>query len=224
MLKTGNSILVALSLVAMLLSLAPLFIILLRRSWQQEILNFLMALSLLSFIQQVFSIASFTPSQLNLIDAVFRLCEFAILLSLFRSVIQPPGIRQLILITMVIFLSVVITTYGLTGVQPYHRTIAILEAIILLSAATLVLIQLMRSGQVFLFQLPLFWIIAGTLCFYTIFFIIELIPQYNGTTAVTHWQDKKLMLSLIGIIRSAFFVAAAAVSSKEERAKSASNY
>lgn len=201
-----------LSLVAMLLSLVPVFIILFRKAWQTDILNFLMVLCLLTFFQQLLGgFQQLASANRIYINAVFRLGEFIILLYLFRPPAREKWMRDIFNTCAIAFISVVITVYAIKGATAASGTIDALQALILLLAAALALVQLIRSGQLYIFQLPIFWIIAGSLCYFSIFLLLMMIPQAPGSD---NQQEKMVFLAVIHSIRSVFFILAAAAQPK----------
>ena len=155
--KTGISIPDALCLMAILLPLIAILIIFIRRTWQQDIMVFLGALCLLSFMQHlIVYIPQLVPVNITFINSVFGLSEFALLLYLFKLVIQPVWIRESIHAALISFTSVAITIYTLRGTEAYSFKLAMAEALILLPVAVVALLQLIRDKQLFIFQSPMF--------------------------------------------------------------------
>ncbi len=218
MVKTGSSILETLSLVAMLLSLGPVLIILFRRAWQSDLLNFLMVLSLLTFFQHLLTGTSqLAPSGRSFIQAVFSLGEFMILLYLFRPTTRQKWVRDLFNLFAIAFLSVVITIYAIKGPAASYGTIGALESVILLLAAVMTLLRLLKADQVFIFQLPMFWIIVGTLCYSSMYLLLELLQHDNGNIPADQQQEKLILLAVLNSIRSVLFMVAAYLGSAQLR-------
>ena len=104
-----------LCIIAMLAALAPALIILFRRVWQSDILNFLMVFSLLSFMHQLLTgIMPANQVSYHFTHASFSLGEFILLLFLLRPPANPKWMRDLFHIFSIAFLSVIITVYALS--------------------------------------------------------------------------------------------------------------
>ena len=213
MIKTGNSILESLSLIAMLLSLVPVLMILFRRAWHSDIMNFLMVLCLFTFFQHLLArVPSLTDDQRISVQAVFSLAEFIILLYLLRPVNAPKWGRDLFYIFAIAFLSVVVTIFAIKGLAGAAMTVGILQAIILVAASVFGMVQLLRSDQVFVFRLPLCWIIAGTLAWSCMYLLLESL-QHDATLPLYYQQEKMIMLTFMNAVRSVLFTIAAWVGS-----------
>jgi hypothetical protein len=209
MVKTGLSIPDALSFLAILLPVIPIIIIFLRRTWQQDMMIFMSAISLLSIIQNlVISVSALTPANITFVNNIFGLSEFVLLLYLFRLVISTPWIREVLHAILISFVSVSVTIYALHSTAQYAATLNITAAFILLLVAIIALLQLIRDKQLFIFQSPMFWIAGGNICYFTMFILTGFVGiQGNEGVALQH--EKLILLSVINGIRYLFFIAAA---------------
>jgi hypothetical protein len=209
MVKTGISIPEIFSWIAILLPVIPILIIFIRRTWQQEIMIFLGALCLLSFLQHLMIyIPKLVPLNSTSVNSVFGLGEFALLLYLFKMTIEPTWLREIIHTVLISFLSVAITTYALQGTETHSFALAMTAAFILLSVAVIALLQLIRDKQLFIFQSPMFWIAGGNICYFSMFILTGFVgSQEKGTLALQ--QEKMILLSVINSIRVIFFIVAA---------------
>lgn len=204
MVKTGISIPEILSWLAILLPVISILTIFIRRTWQQEIMIFLGALCLLSFLQHLMIyIPKLVPLNNTSINSIFSLGEFALLLYLFKMNIEPAWLREIIHIVLISFLSVAITTYSLRGTETYSFPLAMTAAFILLLVAVIALLQLIRDKQLFIFQSPMFWIAGGNICYFSMF----ILTGFVGTLALQ--QEKQILLYVINSIRFIFFIVAA---------------
>lgn len=211
----------SLSLIAMLLSLVPVGMILFRRAWQSDNMNFLMVLCLLTFFQHLLgSMSPLSDPARIAIRAVFGLGEFVILLYLLRPVAGQKWVRDLFYMFAIAFLSVVITIYAIKGTAAAASTVGILEAIILIIAAVSGLVRLLRSDQVFIFRLPICWIIAGTLAYFSMYLLLESLQQKDPRVPLQDQQEKMVLLTVINGIRSIFFIIAAWAGSYQLEAES----
>lgn len=215
MVKTGASIPEILSLVAILLPVVPILIIFIRRTWQQDIMIFLGTICLLSFMQHLMVyIPQLVPVNTTFINSIFGLGEFALLLYLFKLVIEPVWIKEVIHTALISFTAVAITTYALRGTETHSATLAMAAAFILLLAAIAALLQLIRDKQLFIFQSPMFWIAGGSICYFSMFILTGFVGK--GTMALQ--REKMILLTVINDIRFIFFIVAAytAFSKKEQ--------
>lgn len=215
MVKTGISIPDALSILAILLPLIPILIISLRRAWFQDTMIFLGMICLLSFMHHLMVyIPRLVTSNTLFINSVFGLSEFALLLYLFKQVIQAYWVKQAIHTVLISFSSIAITTYALRGIESYASPLATASALIILPVAILALLQLIRERQLFIFQSPLFWIAGGNICYYSMFILTGLVAGKGGSMATQ--QEKVILLSVINSIRFLFFIVAACAAEKKE--------
>ncbi|WP_315817572.1 hypothetical protein [Paraflavitalea speifideaquila] len=209
MVKTGIGIPEILSLLAILLPIIPILITFIRRTWQQDIMIFLGAICLLAFMQHLMVyIPQLVPVNITFINGIFGLGEFALLFYLFKLTISSLWIREMIHTILVSFTSVAITIYALRGAANYSFGLAMTAAFILLLAAIVALLQLIRDKQLFIFQSPMFWIAGGNICYFTMFILTGFVgSQDKGALALQ--QEKLILLSVINDIRFAFFIVAA---------------
>ena len=191
---------------AILLPVIPILIIFIRRTWQQDIMIFLGAISLLSFMQHLMAyVPTLVPVNTTFINSIFGLGEFALLLYLFRLVINTAWIREMMHTTLIAFTSVATTTYLLRGTETHSFILSMTAAFLLLFTAVIALLQLIREKQLFIFQSPLFWVAGGSICYFSMFILTGFVGK--GTQALQ--QEKMILLSVINDIRFIFFIIAA---------------
>jgi len=201
-----------LTILALLLPLIPAFIIFFRRAFDQESLNYLVILCLLLFIEQVvLRIPQFSSIDPAKVQPAFRLGEFIVLFWLYRSTMQHNWLKELLSYFLVGFASVVITIFVNRGIDAYAVNIDMAESITLVFLSILVLLQLIRIQYIFIFQNPLFWIAGGSLSYYLMAVIIEVM---SGNKIIT-WQDngteKEALLLGFSIVRLIFYIIAASI-------------
>jgi len=219
MVKTGLSIPTLLCFVAILLPLIPIIIIFLRRSWQQDIMIFLGMVCLLSCMQHlVVCLPTLASANITLINNIFGLGEFVLLLYLFKQVIPTRWIRELLHTVLISFSSVAITMYTLRGTEPYTGKLSMVAAFIILLVAIVALLQLIRDKQLFIFQSPMFWIAGGSICYFTMYFLTGFVG-IQGKGGLLLQQEKLILLSVINCIRYLFFIAAAYAAHQKEENK-----
>lgn len=207
MVKTGT-IQDVLNIIAMLASLAPALVILFRRVWQSDVLNFLMVFSLLSFMHLLLTgLLPVTQPGYAFTHAAFSLGEFMLLMFLLRPNSKQRWMRDLFYIFSIAFLSVIITVYALMGAGASGATVQVLQNLIILAAAIYGILQLLKTEQVFIFQQPLFWIIIGAIAFSCMQLLLSVIPSAKP-------GEMAIMQSLVVTVRSLFFLVAAATKIK----------
>lgn len=216
MVKTGLSIPDALCFLAILLPVIPIIIIFLRRSWQQDFMIFLGMICLLSCMQHlIICIPSLASVNITLVNNIFGLGEFVLLLYLFKQVIPPRWIKELLHTVLIAFSSIAITIYTMRGTEQHAFKLSFIAAFIMLLAAIVALLQLIKDKQLFIFQSPMFWIAGGNICYFTMFILTGFVGiQGNEGVALQH--EKLILLSVINGIRYMFFIAAAYVAPQKD--------
>lgn len=196
-------------MLAILLPVVPILIIFIRRTWQQDTMIFLGAVCLLSFMQHLMVyIPQLVPVNTTFINSIFGLCEFALLLYLFKMIIGPAWIRELMHTLLIAFTSVAITIFSLRGTETHALSLSMTAAFLLLAAAIIALLQLIRDKQLFIFQSPMFWIAGGNICYYCMYLLTGFVGiQSKGSLVLQN--EKMILLSVINDIRFVFFIVAA---------------
>ena len=212
MVKTGT-IQDIFNIIAMLASLAPAMVVLFRRAWQSDVLNFLMVFSLLSFMHLLLTgLLPVTQPGYAFTHAAFSLGEFILLLFLLRPNSRLKWMRDLFYIFSIAFLSVIITVYALMGANTSAGTVQVLQNLIILAAAIYGILQLLKTEQVFIFQQPLFWIIIGAIAFSCMELLLSVIPSAKP-------GELAIMQALVVTVRSLFFIVAAGTKMKNPAVK-----
>ncbi len=207
-----------LSLVAILLPLIPVLIIFISRAYREDVLAVLMGLCLVSFIQNlILYIPRFVPLDILFIKASFELMNYIILLVLINLVIEGRWWKEAIKILLVSFVSVVITIYCTRGIGIYLANIEIAQALVMILLNFVVLLQLIRRHDIFIFQSPMFWVAGGTFFYYSMFLLTHALPEYKAVLQVVPQQQKKALLLIIIIVQFIFYVVAAVVSAKKDK-------
>ncbi len=211
MFKTGNSLIDAFSLAVAFLPLLPVLIILLKRIYREEALNFLMLLCLINFIP------GFTLQLLEVPDAgkafienIFSLLELLILVQIFKPVL-PARSKEIVNILAIAFLSAMITFYLLRGISAQKIMPQGLQSGIIIAITLLALASIIKSDNMQVLRYPLFWIATGTLFYFSTLFLISFahwccIPQGRHAG-----RDKLVLLNVAALARYFFYILAAAL-------------
>lgn len=215
--KTGIGLLEILSLVTILLPLIPVFIIFISKTYKEDILALLMGFCLVSFIQNlILNVRQFVPVDILFIRASFHLISYIILLLLLQFVIERKWMREGMKILLVSFVSVVITIYITRGISVYLRNIEIAQALLMIVLNFIVLLQLIRKHDIFIFLSPMFWIAGGTFFYYCMFLLTQSLPEYKAVLQGESQQKKALLLVII-LIQFIFYIIAATVAANKNK-------
>lgn len=207
-----------LSLVAILLPLIPVLIIFISKVYKEDVLALLMGLCLVSFIQNLLLyIPRLVAVDILFIKASFELMNYIIILVLLHLVIEGKWLREGIKILLVSFVSVVITIYCTRGISIYLTNIEIAQSLLMILLNFIVLLQLIRRHDIFIFLSPMFWIAGGTLFYYIIFLMTQALPEYKAVLQVGPQQQKKVLLLIIIVVQFVFYIIAAAVAAKKNK-------
>lgn len=199
-----------LTILALLLPLIPAFIIFFRRAFDQESLNYLAILCLLLFIDQlIFHIPQIASIGAEKVQPAFRLGEFVVLFWLYRSTMQKNWLRELLSYFLVGFASVVITIFANRGIDAFRTNLDMAESVVMVLLSILVLLQLIRIQYIFIFQSSLFWIAGGSLCFYLMSLIIEIMSR--NSMFIRQEQESEILLLGFSIVRLIFYIIAASI-------------
>lgn len=217
--KTGVGLLQILSLVAILLPLVPVFIIFISKTYKEDVLALLMALCLVTFVGNVIL---YTPRFVQVenisINAIFQLINYTVLFILLQAVIEQKWLRELSKFLLVAFVSAVITIYSIRAIPTYLPQVEFVQALLLILLNLIVLFQLIRSQDIYIFLSPTFWIAGGSFFYYSMFLLTQSIPEYKGVSSET--PQKKILLLVIILVQFIFYIVGAAVAankSKEDR-------
>jgi hypothetical protein len=211
MVKTGNEIFLVLSILATIAPLLPIIILFIRHAAPNPTLNLLRITCLIIFIQNLaISIPDLTALYLPFISAIFRLAELSLLYYLFVQAALPKRLREIMLLLLVSFVSVVITVYAFRGANAFPTTVTAIESSILLALALISLLRFIRNSGIVLFREPLFWIAGGVICYFGTFLFIEVITRVRQGMS-QNVEEKLMVFWIAGIGRFLFFAIAAFV-------------
>ena len=184
-----------------------------------------MGLCIVSFIQNlILYIPSFVPVDIFFIKGSFQLINYFILLMMMKQIVKGRLVREAIKVALVSFVSIVITIYCLQGVTANLGNIELIQALVLILISLFVLLQLIRSQDIFIFLSPMFWITAGTFFYYSMLLLTESIPDYKPVSGDTPFQQKKALLMVMIIVQFIFYIIAAGVAGDKNKERRTINY
>ncbi len=204
--KTGNSFIDSFFLVYICSPLLPAIIIFLKRGYYKETLNFLMILCLFTFIKGLLLlIPGLIAVNQVIISNIFSLLELVILAQVFRPVF-PDKLKYIVIIFLVAFISSVITYYLLKGIAQKRVELEELQAGIIILFAVLSLSTMIHADDLYIFQSPLFWIVIGTLFYFSLSLLVSAIGQSSQPLNQAANEDSLGILYIAGLLRYVFYM------------------
>jgi len=208
MLKTGNIIIDFFSQVAIFFPLLPVLMIFLRGIYQKEAFNYLMILCLLNFSQDI----ALQTLEVKYIDQssirhIFSLLEFIVIIQIFKSVLQGK-FKEMVNIFTIALLSAIITYYLIKGSGQKKVLLDVLKYIFIIMLTAYSLVIIVQHENLRIFYSALFWIATGTLFYFVIALLLDVIdeccPQLQNPIA----SDKMLLLNIASMARYFFYTLA----------------
>lgn len=191
--------------------LLPIVILFIRRAAPHPILSLLRITCIVVFIQNLaIAIPALTTLYLPFISAIFRLAELSLLYFLLVQAALPKRLRDIMVMLLVSFVSVVITIYAFRGANAYPTVITAIESSALILLSLISLMKLISNRHIVLFQQPLFWIAGGVICYFGTFLFIEGLTRVR-TGLSQNVEEKLIVFWIAGISRFLFFSLAAYV-------------
>ena len=208
MFKTGNIFIDAFTQIIIFLPLLPVIMIFLRKIYSNDVLNFLMILCLLNFIEGlIFSISHTLNINEVSIQNIFSLPELIILIQIFKSTI-PRKSREVLYILLIAFISAVITYYFIKGTGERRAELSDVQDGIIIVITIAGLLNLVRNNYLHIFKSPLFWIAAGTLFYFIIAVLLEVVDKCCLQPGQLPGGDNMILLNIASIVRYLFYTLA----------------
>lgn len=208
MVKTGNSILELFSIVAIVLPLLPLLLILLKRLYDQPVMQLLGLVCLSDFAEYFLYRTNNIYIDRQMITELSRTVDCALLLLLFRISASSKRLAELFYFLLISSVSIVIAVYATNGTEKFAFPVSHLQSILLILSALLLLIQMVNSRTHFLFEMPLFWICAATFFYYSMYLLIEKITVPGVHPLQNTASDKQLLSHLAHFMRYILYIIA----------------
>ena len=209
MLKTGNIFIDYFSQIIIFFPLLPVIIVLLRKIYQEDILNFLMLLCLLNFCQDIVLLTLqatyFNRFSLHNIFSVF---EFIIILRIFKSVLKGKP-KEIINIITIAFLSAIVTYFFVRGAGQKIILFDLIQNAFIIFLTAYCLVKIVRNTYLQVFYSPLFWIATGTLFYFVIDIIMNIMDGCCLQLPYSAIMDKTLLLNIANLARYFFYILAA---------------
>ncbi|HEX4851935.1 MAG TPA: hypothetical protein VFV08_14065, partial [Puia sp.] len=207
--RTGNSFVDSFSEILVFFPLLPVFVILFRKIYRQDIFNYLTIICVLDFAKRlILRVALLNTANQNSFVHIFSLMEFILLVLAFRTILKKES-REILNVIAIALISAVITQDVINGIAQkkalldgiQHAFIVMLAAYCLVRSVVKENLQILYSGQ--------FWISTGTLFF---FCTAMLVDAMDG--CCTPWKhsfpaDSELLFDFASLARYFFYVLAA---------------
>jgi hypothetical protein len=196
--KTSTVFIDAFVFINAFIPLLPAVFILIQKKYFKESLILLMVLCLLNCIKNIFLLPGNRGNE-NQVQNVFSIIELTIIFQICASSFQN-RLRQSINISLVIFLSVLVTFYFLKGIDVKRISVEIIQNFIIVIDVSIALFCLMESASLSIFKSPLFWIAAGTLFYFLIAVLVNTLGEGN-----VEGRDSIIILNIASLVRYVFY-------------------
>ncbi|MFI5154493.1 MAG: hypothetical protein ACHQET_14245 [Chitinophagales bacterium] len=224
MFRTTDTFLNIFSQVLVFLPLIPVVLILWKRFYRIDSLNFLMILCLVEFIEQLsLHIDAFPTEAAPGISNLFLLLESVIYFLLFRSHFGGMA-REVLLYFAIAFFSSLITYYIVAGINQEGLSMHLIQFALIACMVSYCMAGLIKRDNPRILQFPIFWIGAGTL-FYILILAITVITEKflhkeYGRHGAGQGIQKMIIVDMADLARYAFYIIAVWVRNMSERSES----
>ncbi|WEK35845.1 MAG: hypothetical protein P0Y53_25445 [Candidatus Pseudobacter hemicellulosilyticus] len=201
---------------ALCLCLVPVLVIFFRQAWQSSLQPYLLAFCLVSFLHLLIrTLLPYPESHYTVVNThiIFNLAEFLLIGMLLRAYLQTNWLKQGFTLLAVALISVQLTVYALRENIGAAHPFDLLQTLVILGMGILALAQLLREAPLNIFQLPVFWILGGILCYNSMYLLVNLLPGGNPFQDDGGPESTVFLLALL-MLRAIFFTVAAASASK----------
>jgi len=199
--RPENVFIEALFFINAFLSLLPAVFFFIKKKYFKEVLTFLMILCLLNFIENVVLII-IPQSQIstqNTIRNIFSLVELMLIIQMFSSSLSG-RYKELLIVFSIIFLAVIVTFYFSKGIGEKRVGIEITMNVIIIAVVAIVSFNLVEREDLQIFNYPLLWIAIGTLFYFLIALLVNIIHSGNEGE-----KDRIILLNIASFVRYIFY-------------------
>jgi hypothetical protein len=209
--KTGNLFIDSFSTIIVFLPLLPVAIVLMRKIFRDYLLNLLVLLCLLHFIQYFSQrLLSISDMSLYSLGHLFSFLETIVYIQIFRPFFTGRS-REMLNFLIIALLSSLITYYLLNGTDHRRSLLMGLQYGLILALIGFCLPRLLQDDDLQIFKSAFFWIAAGTMFYLVVVILVELADHLGGSmhNRVANAADKAILLDIANVIRYLFYVLAA---------------
>lgn len=217
--KTGIAFIDAFSFINVFIPLLPVVFIFIQKKYGEEALIFLMVLCVVNFAENIFlSVPQLTNNIQNTIQNIFSIIELIIILQICRLAMNGK-LKESINIFLIIFLTAIITFYSVKEINQKRIIAEIIQNIIIVVVIVIILFDLIENSSLAIFHDPLFWIGTGTL----FYFLIALIANIVDTSGDA-LKDRIIILNIATFIRYFFYALAVLFYTHNKKSDNSSSY
>ena len=201
MLTTGNSFIDYLFIVIAFLPLIPA-VLTLFSNFGKEPFNLILIICLVNFVRDIPAhLHMLTPEDQAILNNIGYPIEIFLFARLFRPILPKPA-RYLLTITLVAFLSSLLTWLSVKGFGNSSPGLETLKNGVFLGVILLSLPPIVQSKGLDVFRSPLFWMAGGTLFYLLIILMLEWISPFCTPTAISPGSpENSIFLSLAALVR-----------------------
>ncbi|PWT74778.1 MAG: hypothetical protein C5B59_10430 [Bacteroidetes bacterium] len=209
MFRTGNSFIDSFSEILAFAPLLPVFVILFRRIFHEDIFNYLTTVCLLDFIRRL-TIRISQPNLTKLIPLihVFSLMEFIFLVLAFRTILRK-GSREMVNVLAIALISAVITHDIIKGIGQNSYWLDLLQHAFIVILAGYCLVRSVKKENLQILYSALFWISTGTLFYFSTILLVEMLSGCFASWRSSSFRDSELLLDFASLARYFFYLLAA---------------
>ena|ERR1700691_2621904 len=185
-------------------SILPAAFIIVKGKYFKEVLNLLMSLCLLNFIENILLviIPHSQATDQTTIQNIFSVVELMLVIQMFSSALHGKS-KDILSIFSIIFLTSIVTFYLSKGAGEKRMSIEIIFQIIIILTVGSIFFYFIEQHGLLILNYPLFWIAVGTLFYYLIALLVNIID--SGSAA---GNDRIIMLNIASVVRYIFYVLA----------------
>lgn len=201
MLITGNSFLDYLFIAITFLPLIPA-VLTLFSNFGKEPFHLILIICLVDFLRDIPAhLHMLTPEDQAILNNICYPIELFLFARLFRPILPKPA-RYILTITLVAFLSSLLTWLAVKGFGNNNPGLETIKNGILLGLIFLSLPPIVRSKGLDVFRAPLFWMAGGTLFYLLIILLLEWISPTSPT------YENCVFFSLAALVRYSLYTLA----------------
>ncbi len=217
MFKTGNIFVDLFSQVVIFFPLLPVIIVLVRRIYQKEVLTFLLILCLLNFSQDLtLLILQSADIKQSSVKNIFSLLGFVVIIQIFKPVLKSRQ-KEIVNILTIAILSAMVTYYIVKGPDQKITVLDIMQNGLVVFLTAYCLVGIVRHDNLRIFYSPIFWVATGTLFYFVINMLFNIIDTCCLQLKQSVVTDKTLLLNIANVARYFFYTLAALLYDEDEK-------
>lgn len=207
MIKTGNPFTDFLFTAIVFLPLIPVLLIIGRKLYLEEPLNFLAIICLLGFLEGISGAYPLVKTDQHILHKVFVVLLFLLLVQAFRSNLGRK-VQYGLTILLTALLSITLTWWSVRGWGLASPEADMLFNLFLAGVIGISGPAVIRTHQLQIFRSPLFWMEAGTLFYISLSLLMQWIGPCCQALEGAQDPEKRLLLALADAVRYLLYITA----------------